>query len=84
MSEVTTGGTQNALDKQVGGGHYKRFVIQPVEFCQKNKLGYCESNVIKYVVRHQFKNGVEDIKKAIHYLELLLQLEYADAEKNSQ
>lgn len=70
--------TPSALDKQVGGGHYKRFVIQPVEFCQKNKLGYCESNVIKYVVRHQFKNGVEDIKKAIHYLELLLQLEYPD------
>lgn len=69
-----------ALDTQVGGGHYKELAIQPVEFCQKNKIPYCESNVIKYVTRHRFKNGREDIKKAIHYLELLLQMEYSDDE----
>ena len=65
-----------ALDMQEGGDHYKTMVIQPVEFCQKNRLPYIESNVIKYVCRHGSKNGKEDIKKAIHYLELLLELEY--------
>lgn len=66
----------SALDKQEGGNHYKNYAIQPVEFCQKNKLTYCESNVIKYVTRHRDKNGVDDINKAIHYLELLKELEY--------
>lgn len=66
----------NALNKQEGGNHYKNFAIQPVEFCQKNNLGYIESSVIKYVCRHWEKNGAQDIKKAIHFLELLLELEY--------
>lgn len=66
------------LDKQEGGSHYKRFAIQPAEFNQKNKIPYCEANVIKYVCRHKDKNGREDILKAIHYLELLLEIEYED------
>jgi hypothetical protein len=65
-----------ALDVQVGGGHYKSFAIQPVEFIQRNKLGFCEGNAIKYLCRHKEKGGAEDIKKVIHYCELLLQLEY--------
>lgn len=69
---------KKALEKQIGGGHYKNLAIQPIEYCQKNKLTYCESNVIKYVTRHKFKNGKEDIKKAIHNLELLLEMEYAN------
>lgn len=69
----------NALDKQEGGDHYKKFKIQPVEFCQVNKIPTCEANVIKYVCRHSYKNGREDIKKAIHYLELLLDLEYPES-----
>jgi hypothetical protein len=66
----------SALDKQEGGDHYKT-AIQPVEFIHANKLGFIEGNVVKYVTRHRNKNGAEDIKKAIHYLELLLDLEYA-------
>lgn len=65
-------------DYQIGGSHYKNMIIEPSEYCQKNKLGWCESNVIKYVSRHRNKNGKEDIKKAIHYLELLIEWEYAD------
>jgi len=64
-----------ALDSQVGGNHYK-LPIQPVEFIYKNQLDYLRGNVIKYVTRK--KNGAEDIRKAIHYCELLLELEYAD------
>lgn len=65
-----------ALDRQEAGDHYKNMPIQPVEFCQKNRLGFCESSVIKYVSRHKAKNGEQDIRKAIHFLELLLELEY--------
>jgi hypothetical protein len=64
-----------ALDSQIGGNHYK-LPIQPVEFIYKNQLDYLRGNVIKYVTRK--KNGAEDIRKAIHYCELLLELEYAD------
>lgn len=66
----------SALNHQVGGMHYKSMPMQPVEFCQRNKLGTCESAAIKYICRHGQKNGAEDIKKAIHYLELLLEIVY--------
>lgn len=69
----------SALARQEGGGHYKDFPIQPVEFCQKNKLTFIESCVVKYVCRHGAKNGAQDIKKAIHFLEMLLELEYPEA-----
>lgn len=65
-----------ATDTQVGGSHYKGLAIQPAEYCQRNRLPYCESNVVKYVTRHREKNGREDIEKAIHYLQLLLEIEY--------
>ena len=64
------------LDVQVGGDHYKDMPIQPIEFCQKNQLNFCESAVIKYVCRHRTKNGVEDIDKAIHILNVLKEIEY--------
>lgn len=67
-----------ALARQVGGTHYKDQPIQHVEFCQRNQIPWCESAAIKYIIRHKKKNGKEDIKKAIHYLELLLQLEYPE------
>jgi len=65
-----------ALDKQEGGSHYKDMAIQPVEFITANNLGFLEGNVVKYICRHHAKNGAEDIKKAIHYCELLLQTKY--------
>jgi len=63
-------------DKQVGGDHYSKMKIQPVDYICENGLGYLEGNVIKYVTRHRSKNGVEDIDKAIHYLELIKEREY--------
>ena len=67
-----------ALVKQVGGSHYKDKAIQPIEYIHANKLGFCEGNVVKYITRHKEKNGAEDIRKVIHYCELLLELEYKD------
>ena len=68
----------NALEKQPGGDHYKSMKIQPVEFIVENGIDFLEANVIKYVCRHESKNGLEDIEKAIHYLELIKQLKYKD------
>lgn len=70
--------TCSALEEQVAGRHYKGLAIQPAEYCQRNRLPYCESSVIRYVTRHREKNGREDIEKAIHCLRLLLEIEYPE------
>jgi hypothetical protein len=65
----------NALDVQVSGTHYKDLAIQPVEYIHANNIGYFEGNVIKYVSRWRNKNGVKDLEKAKHYIDLLIELE---------
>lgn len=65
----------SALDVQVGGGHYKDMVIQPAEFITRNKIGWLEGNVIKRICRWRNKDGVQDLRKAIHELELLIEME---------
>jgi len=70
----------SALDTQAGGNHYKDLAIQPVEYIQANGLDYLQGNVVKYITRHKSKNGAEDIKKAIHYCQLILELEYAETQ----
>ena len=65
-----------SLKKQVGGNHYRNFVIQPAEFINKNGLQFAEGNAIKYICRHKYKNGEEDGRKAIHYLEMILERDY--------
>ena len=66
----------SSLEKQEGGDHYKIMKIQPVEFIHANKIPFLEACVIKRVCRHKAKNGAEDIRKAIHELNLILELEY--------
>jgi len=70
------GVTYDSLEKQVGGKHYKNFRIQPAEFINENKLLFAEGNAIKYICRHSVKGKEEDIKKAIHYLEMILERDY--------
>lgn len=65
----------SALQQQVGGDHYRAKGIQPIEYIHANNLGFCEGNVVKYVTRWKDKGGEADLRKAIHYLELLIQLE---------
>ena len=67
-----------ALTTQVGGGHYKDLVIQPVEYIHKNRIGFCEGSVIKYVTRWRDKGGIQDLKKAKHFIDLLIELEGGD------
>lgn len=65
----------NTLGYQVGGDHYKRFKIQPAEYAFHNKLEFLPANIIKYVTRYPYKNGLQDLEKAAHCLEMLIQLE---------
>lgn len=65
----------SALSQQHGGDHYKDRSIQPVEYIHANSLGYCEGNVVKYITRWRNKNGMEDLYKAKHYIEILIELE---------
>lgn len=69
---------QTALDVQVEGNHYKTMKVQPVEFIHANSVPYMEGNVIKYISRHKSKNGAGDVRKAIHYCQLILELEYGE------
>ena len=65
----------SASDHQVGGDHYKNMAIQPIEYIHYNGIGFIEGGVIKYVSRWRNKNGIEDLKKAIHLLQLLIEME---------
>lgn len=67
----------SALNTQEGGSHYKDMAIQPVEFIHANGLGFIEGSVIKYVSRWKNKNGLQDLRKARHFLDILIQLEEA-------
>lgn len=59
---------------QVGGQHYKAKAIQPWDYIVANELGYLEGNVVKYVSRWKDKGGIEDLKKAMHYLTKLIEV----------
>lgn len=69
---------KSALKTQVGGNHYKDLKIQPIEFIHANGLDFLTGNIIKYATRHRKKNGAEDVKKIIHYANLILELEYGE------
>lgn len=60
---------------QVGGDHYVKLAVQPAEYIMKNKLGFAEGNVIKYVSRWRDKGGIDDLRKARHYINLLIDIE---------
>jgi len=61
--------------KQIGGEHYKKYAIQPTEYAEKNNLSFAEGCIVKYVTRWRDKGGVEDLKKIIHYAEILIDIE---------
>jgi hypothetical protein len=69
---------QPALSVQEGGSHYKGMKIQPVEYIHANGLSFCEGSVVKYVSRHKAKNGKQDLLKARHFIDLLIELEYPE------
>ncbi|MEV5456666.1 DUF3310 domain-containing protein, partial [Streptomyces sp. NPDC052535] len=72
------GGVLSALDTQIGGSHYREGGIQPVQYIEANQLGFLEGCVVKRLTRHDRETGKgrQDIEKAIHELQLLLELRY--------
>ena len=71
----------SALDKQIAGSHYKNYAIQPVEFITKNGIPFLEGCIIKRVCRWRDKDGVQDLQKAIHELELLIEMQATEEGK---
>ena len=73
----------SAYKKQIGGNHYRRFKVQPSEFINKNKLLFAVGNAIKYICRHAHKGGKQDLEKAKHYIDMIIERDYKD-EKEKQ
>lgn len=72
----------SAINSQIGGTHYKDCAIQPVEYIHANGIGYFEGCAIKYLTRWKSKGGVQDLEKAKHYIELLIELEAQEKQVN--
>lgn len=64
-------------DTQVGGNHYKIHGVQPWDIIEQYNLNFFAGNVVKYILRYQYKNGLEDLQKAEHYIKKLIELEKA-------
>ena len=73
----------SAYKKQIGGSHYRDLRYQPSEFINGNKLLFAEGNAIKYIVRHSKKNGKEDLEKAKHYIDMIIDRDYSNEKKES-
>ena len=63
--------------KQIGGSHYKDMKIQPAQFINENNLPFAEGNAIKYICRHQHKGEVQDLEKAKHYIDMIIERDYS-------
>jgi hypothetical protein len=74
----------SAYKKQVGGSHYLKFKIQPSRFVVENKLLYPEGNVIKYILRHQNKGGKEDLEKAKHFIDMIIERDYEEEKEKTE
>ena len=73
----------SVYDKQIGGTHYRKMKIQPSKFVIENKLLFPEGNVIKYICRHQYEGRKEDLLKAIHFIEMIIERDYKETEQES-
>lgn len=69
---------QGALNTQVGGSHHSTLKIQPIEYIHANGLDFFQGNIVKYITRYKMENGAEDVRKIIHYCQLILQLQYGE------
>ena len=75
---------ESSYDKQIGGTHYKKMKIQPSKFVIENKLLFPEGNVIKYICRHQYKGGKEDLEKAMHFIEMIIERDYGEEKEKTE
>lgn len=65
----------SALDTQVGGSYYKDMAIQPMEYSMANQLDACQHTAIKYITRFREKGGIQDLEKAKHVIDMLIEFE---------
>ena len=81
--EQDKGEIMSVWKKQIGGNHYRKYKLQPSQFVTENKLLYPEGCVIKYVIRHQDKGGKQDLEKAKHMIDMIIERDYEE-EKEKQ
>jgi len=74
----------SAYDKQIGGTHYRKMKIQPSKFINDNKLLFAEGNAIKYICRHTHKGGKQDLLKAKHYIDMIIERDYEEKKKKEK
>ena len=70
--------------KQIGGKHYIKYKIQPSKFVIENKLLFPEGNVIKYISRHQYKGGKEDLEKGKHFIDMIIERDYGEEKEKTE
>jgi hypothetical protein len=76
INNKVTLGELHAYAKQIGGSHYQKYKIQPSKFVVENELLYPEGCVIKYIIRHRDKGKKQDLLKAIHFIEMIIERDY--------
>jgi len=74
----------SVYNKQIGGTHYKKMKIQPSKFVIENKLLFPEGSVIKYICRHPYKGGKEDLEKAKHFIDMIIERDYGEEKEKTE
>ena len=74
----------SAYKKQIGGSHYSKFKVQPSNFINDNKLLFAEGNAIKYICRHTHKGGKQDLLKAKHYIDMIIERDYEEKKEKTE
>ena len=74
----------SAYKKQIGGNHYSKFKVQPSKFINDNKLLFAEGNAIKYICRHTHKGGKQDLLKAKHYIDMIIERDYEEEKEKTE
>ena len=74
----------SAYKKQIGGNHYSKFKAQPSKFINDNKLLFAEGNAIKYICRHTHKGGKQDLLKAKHYIDMIIERDYEEKKEKTE
>ena len=76
--------SDSSYDKQIGGSHYQGMSIQPSQFVIENKMLFPEGSAIKYICRHSKKDGKQDLLKAIHFIEMIIERDYSEKQNESE
>ena len=73
----------NLLQSQVGGTHYQNYKVQPIIWALDNHINAAEFSILRYLLRYKHKNGLEDLNKALHYTQILMQQTFVARNENA-